>query len=465
MTENQENLKCQLAKAEERIRELEQMLCEFDNMKASRDCLEEKMSKADEWMDYVIRKQSESMLELISTHESARRELESHKELLSKSQRETDRLRCELDAVRCKFQKQEGVIKELEGARSDLKAQTCKLHKKIAELVESGKRMCDRLEEADRSLQKALADNKAERAEMDRKVEEAQAQNTCLRSAMAELKTEMESNVSKMQTELTGLRCQLSSKTANEAEAKCLLADRQQKLDAQAERMGRLKRMIEELRATRAQEKCKTDEEICELKAEVETVGKELIAVNKQYCDAHAEGEKLRCRADEQTKAIMRLESALTQQQQATKRAEQTAQMTAQKNAAERQQFVGELKQRDRKMHSMAQEMCELRRAAEERARQVKQLKKQLAEFKSPTDQESCDQQTDSFTSVLAKHAEVLTEEVESTQCSTGDSWYHTPVDDGGCDFNSTASNMKAHLTEFSETFNEMKTLMLTKFD
>ncbi|XP_050440000.1 uncharacterized protein LOC126845389 [Adelges cooleyi] len=441
------------------------MLCDYDNVVAQRDCLQEKLISIELWKESIVQNQNDMFGQLIGRYDYLCSSFASQQEQGVKDQKENEQLRCELGELTDKIQLQENVICELQHAKLELKNENCKLHKKVAELVENGKQLCSRLEQADIQLQesereltraqKASGDKKCERAELENRITEVQAQNTCLKSSMTELKIKMESTISKLQTEMNGLQCQLGSKSTEVAEIKRYLEDRQQKLDAQADRIGRLKKIIEELQEARLQDKCKTDEEMCELRAEVEAVGKELTAANRKVCDAQTEAERLRCQKDEQVMVIQRLESALDQQRQAAKKSKQCAELAAQKHTTEREQLNNQLKLNERKISLMKQDACELKRVIEDRCRQIKRLKAQIAELKCTSNQNNGCDQPDSFTSILDKHLEVMTDERESELKTQ----FSPQVEKDDWDFKSMANTMKMHLDDFSESFNEIKKL------
>ncbi|XP_050527923.1 cytadherence high molecular weight protein 2-like [Daktulosphaira vitifoliae] len=435
-----------LKEANNHIRELEDTLCDYDEVVLQRNQLQEKVSSFASWLDSVICKQTKMFSELIMRYDELCSKYTLQREHVNKDREENMRLRCELSKLTDGFQLQEKSIVELENAKLDLKNETCKLHKRLSDVTGASNQVRVRLEETEHTLQ-----NK----------ERSQAQILSLNNTMSELKSENENTITKLQAEITGLQYQLNFKTAEIDDTNKLLEEHKQKLEVQCERQNKLKRMIEELRTAHLQEKYKADQEICALKNDAEIVNKELRAINRKLCDAQMEKERLKCQLNEQLKTVKRLENNLEQQHQAAKRSKQTAEISAQKNITEREQLNNEIKLRERKINLLTQEVGELKRLNEDRSQQILQLKAQRNKLKASTNQNPCEQ-PDTFTSVLDRHAEILISGEETTYDATCERKYCLQSENNDRSFESAANIMKEHFNNLNESINDMKNLILS---
>lgn len=380
-----ERIRCRVEQAEKFVSELERRLLDYGDVAAERDRVRDKMTAGLAMLNAMKAKQTDAFNELISAHERMARECEAQREQLAAAQERNDCLRCQLDQLHERFDKQETAVRELESRRAALLDEAESLEKQRADAAA----LTDRFREMRRGaeselrvqderlagLQTALADKIAEHARLEAAVTAEQDRGECVRASIGELKADGDRAARALRAEIAELRGRCDERAADAASLRRRLDEKRDEAADVGGRTAELKRAIKELRDAYYRDKGRADKELADARSEVKRLSAELETIAARLCDARTAGAQIECRVREQRDAIERSESAREKLRREVNSIRETAFATAEAMRAECEQRDRDKAVAERELELKAQEECRLQRLVRGQAGQIRRLR------------------------------------------------------------------------------------------
>lgn len=383
---NKNEIICKIEQLKKYNRNLETKLCDYDDVIAQRDELKEQISTGIANLDSMKTKQTCMFNELISKHDKLRNDYNMQKEQLLRAQQDKDQIQRENNQLQEKIEDQEIAIEKLKNKKVNLLENTQNLEKQLLDaqgiktnLQDTQQKMALELKVKDQDiicLQNTLSEKITQQIRLEKNVSTEQDRNECLRSTISKQKLKNEEIVRCLQNEGTELQNELNEKLAELATIKRKLKDKQEEIETEKIKTTELKKAIRELRDAYYKEKCKTENELIELKAKVKSMACDLTSNNTKLCDAQIESIKLKCQLKDQEEMIKLLESTKEQLQHEMRRIKDSIESTTTMFKSERKQYDTEKKNSERKLEIKIQEECELNKLIKKQSEQIRQLQK-----------------------------------------------------------------------------------------
>lgn len=389
---NNEHNNCMIEQMDMIIRDLEEKLCDYEDVVAQNNKTQSNMSTAVSRLDSMKTKQTDMFNELINRNNELTCKYNAEREQVLRIQEDNECLKNENKQLYDKLDQLDVSLEKLECDHSTLLKDFQRLQNQLSDVTEIAKKFQDSQRQAELELktkdqdiiciQNTLAEETKKRVELEKNLKSEQDQNTLLQSTTSELKIKYEKITKILKAEICDLQCQLNEKLVELAVIKRKLKDKQEEVEAQKERTIKLKEVIKKLQETYCKEKNKVDVEVGELRVQIKSMASELTSLNTKLCEAQIESTKLKCQLKDQEETIKLLESTKEQLQQEVRRIQYTRELTTKTIMMEREQNNIEKKMSDRKSSLKAQEEGELKKMIKQQTEQIKQLKKQMSNKK-----------------------------------------------------------------------------------
>lgn len=392
MSNNNDYSNCIVKKMDMIIQDLENKLCDYEDVVAQNNKIQSNMSTALSRLDSMKIKQTDMFNELINRHNELSRNYNIEREQLIRIQEDNECLKSDNKQLYDKLDKQDVALEKLECEHSTLLENLQRLQKQLSDVTGIAKEFQDSQRQAELelkvkdkdiiSIQTTLAEEIKKKTKFEKNLRIEENQNKILQSSVIELKIKYENITQSLQVEITELKSQLTEKSMELGIIKEKLKDKQEEVEAQKDRITKLKEIIKNLQETYCKEKNKIDKEVSELKVQIKSMASDHTSLNKKICDAQIECTKLKCQLKDREEMINILESTKEQLQQEVKKIKYTRELTTKTIMMEREQNNIEKQMSDRKSTLKAQEECELKKLIKQQTEQIKQLNKQISDKK-----------------------------------------------------------------------------------
>jgi len=381
-----------IVETEKYIDELEDQLCNYEDVIAERDYLKSELTKGQTKLDYIKIEKTNILNELIRETKELSCKYNIQEEKLIGLQEENNCLQCENEEILNKLDELQINIHKLDNINSTLLENKKILERQLSESMEITNKLKDRkqltqlkLQDTEQEIictQNTIAEKITQITELEKNINIEQDRYECLQSTICELKMKSE-NISKtLKAKKAEIRCKVNEKSAELCVLKFKLKDKQAEELEQKNRTIQLKKELNLFKQEHCKEKCRVDKKIGELRVELKSIASNLKLINSKLCDAQIESTNLKCQIKNQNESIKQLDSTKEMLQQEVKRIKETTDSTTEMITAQLKKHDNDKKMFDRKLDLKLKEHCELKKLSKNQTEQLTKLKKKILDVK-----------------------------------------------------------------------------------
>jgi len=379
-----------IEETEKHIDELENQLCDYEDVVAQRDYLKSELKKGQENLNFIKIEKSNILNELMRENKELSDKYNIKEEYFKDIQKKNNSLNCENEQILNRLENLEIDVEKLNNASLKLLENKKILEQKLSEAMEITTKLQNKHKLAQSEvqdiehniicIQKALAEQITQITEVQKNINIEQDRYECSQSLISELTMKSE-NISKtLQANMTEIRCKYNEKSSELCMLKIKLKDKQAELLEQKNRAQQLKEEINSYQEKHNKEKCKIDKQIEELRDEHKSIASNLQCINSKLCDARIESTNLKCQIQDENESIKQLEPMKEMLQQELEKVKETTESTTEMIRTQQKKYDNDKQIFEKKLESKNQELCELKKLNKHQIEQLTKLKKKISD-------------------------------------------------------------------------------------
>ncbi|VVC26300.1 Hypothetical protein CINCED_3A003401 [Cinara cedri] len=390
---NEDQIKCE--QNQKYIKELNEKLCDYDDVIAQRDEMQYQMSTALARLDSMKTKQMDMITEQVCRYDEINNNYNTDREELTQLIKENDCLRNENEKLCVKLNEQEGLLEELENVHLTLLQDAQNVQIKFEDVTEIANKYKERKRQMETELRvkdkdlicvkNILSEKVMYHTQLEKKLSIEQIQNDNLRFSINELKWKYDNTVRCLKAKITEQQSKLNEKMPKFTAIKRKLKGTQEEVEIQNYQTIELKKRVQKLRQFYFNRKNKTDRVVFEFKVKVKSKTLDLELIDTKLRNAQEENDKLQCQLNDQEETIKRLVPKIEQLHQDVRSIKETTELTTNVNKMECERHDKEVKAFQRKFELKDHEEEELEQLVSKQNEQIKKMKKQLFGMKFKT--------------------------------------------------------------------------------
>lgn len=355
----EDQIKCRIEQHKKYINELNDKLCDYDDVVLQRNEIKNQMSAALAELSLLKTKQTDTSNELIRRHDKLSSDYNTNKVKLIHLIEENEGLLNRNEELHEKLDQKETFLIELENLHSTLLRDSQNIQNKLKDATELTNKYQDKKQLMEikfkitdqdlNCIQNELAEKIINLTQLEKNVSNEVAQSESLQSSIKELKIKYDKIDIFIKGEITECESKLNETFLKSAMIKQKLEATQDKIVTQKYQSTELKKGVKEYREFYFTQHNKVDKIIGKLTAEIKSFSSNLESINIKLCDAQIENSKLKCQLKGQWKAIKLLESKKKQLEEKTRNIKKTEELMINKIETNREQHYKEMKALEQK--------------------------------------------------------------------------------------------------------------------